>query len=87
MDNTNLKINLKGSKIMTDNEMTIIIREQIDKYLDIYDDACRQIPLHHGLEKAYYLELAKESLTMIGDLIEQLPDKNDEIQVHTKKPN
>jgi len=68
-----------------DLELEALIREQIDKYLNIYDDACRQISRHNGAERSYYIELAKESMTTVGDLLTQLPNVDKEIKIYSEK--
>jgi len=73
------------NKYMQDEELTELIREQIDHHLAIYDDASRQISRHSDAERNYYIALAKESMTMIKDLITQLPDKDREIRIHLEK--
>ena len=73
------------SKFDQDEKYTEIIREQIDRALTLYDDCCNQITRHHDTEKAYYVKLASETLVLIGKLIEELPDKNNEIKIYTEK--
>jgi len=73
------------SKYNENEQYTEVIREQIDRSLTLYDDCCNQITRHHGEEKKYYIQLAKETLTLIGDLINELPDKDSEIKVYTEK--
>ena len=73
------------NKLNQDEELTELIREQIDHHLAIYDDASRQISRHFDSEKNYYIELAKESMTMVKDLITQLPNKDREIRVYMEK--
>ena len=72
-------------KLDQNNEYTEAIREEIDRALTLFDDCSNQITRHHGSEKEYYVKLASETLVLIGKLIEELPDKNNEIKIYTEK--